>query len=401
MSTQVGVLFSPTAHLPLLNDGIPMYSVLETAVGHVVGALETTTDATGVTFHRTPATARARMADDYFDLMSAVPSGVRLEALTDTSVFEFDVELTRDLLPDTTSPGSTFDLVVDGVLQEPVRATENLVIVDPVTLETQFHPAGPTTLRFELGEGAADRRVEIWFPASSMLKLLDVRIAAGTSLRPAPVGAPLWVHHGSSISQCSQADRPTETWPAMVARETGRSLLNLGIGGHCQLDQFMARTVRDLPASAISLELGTNVVNFDTMRERTFASAFHGFLDTVRDGHPNTPIAIVTPVICPVAEQQPGPTLFDANYQMRTIERPAELAAGALSLTRVRELLVREVDIRIKEGDTNLSVIDGLALFGADDVKDMTDGLHPNAAGYRRMAGRFLALAGGLDGPLG
>lgn len=378
-----------------------MQSVLEAAVEHVVGALETTTDATGVTFHRTPATARARMADDYFDLMSAVPSGVRLEAITDSSVLELDVELTRDLLPNTTSPGSVFDLVVDGVLQEPVRATENLVIVDPATLEMRFHPAGPTTLRFELGEGTADRRVEVWFPASSMLKLLDVRIAGGTSLRPVPAGAPLWVHYGSSISQCSQADRPTETWPAMVARETGRSLMNLGIGGHCQLDQFMARTIRDLPAGAISLELGINVVNFDTMRERTFASAFHGFLDTVRDGHPETPIAIVTPVICPVAEQQPGPTLFDADYHMRTVERPSELAVGALSLSRVRELLAREVDVRVKEGDRKLSVIDGLTLFGPDDIKDMTDGLHPNAAGYRKMAARFLALVDGPGGPLG
>ncbi|GGK21052.1 lipase [Streptomyces camponoticapitis] len=377
-----------------------MQSVLETAVDRVVGVLETTIDATGVIFHRTPATARARMADDYFDLMSAVPSGVRLEALTDTPVLEFDVELTRDLLPHMTSPGSTFDLVVDGVLQDPVRAAENLVIVDPATLEMEFRPAGPATVRFELGEGVAERRVEIWFPASSMLKLLDVRVATGTSLRPAPAGAPLWVHHGSSISQCSQADRPTETWPATVARETGRSLLNLAIGGHCQLDQFMARTIRDLPASAISLELGTNVVNFDTMRERTFASAFHGFLDTVRDGHPNTPIAIVTPIICPVAEQRPGPTLFSTDYQVRTVERPSELAAGALSLTRVREVLVREVDVRVKEGDTKLSVIDGLSLFGPGDIQDMTDGLHPNAAGYRKMAARFLALAG-PHGPLG
>lgn len=37
-------------------------------------------------------------------------------------------------------------------------------------------------------------------------------------------------------------------------------------------------------------------------------------------------------------------------------------------------------------------MVDGLALFGADDVADLHDDLHPNAAGYRRMGERFHAL---------
>ena len=52
----------------------------------------------------------------------------------------------------------------------------------------------------------------------------------------------------------------------------------------------------------ITLELGINVVNGDTMRERAFVAAFHGFLDTIRDGHPKTPILITSPIICPIAE---------------------------------------------------------------------------------------------------
>jgi lysophospholipase L1-like esterase len=376
-----------------------MHSTIESALTCVVGAVEVVSDTNGATFHRSPGQGRTRLGDPGYDFMSAVPSGVRVAALTDAVWLEIDVELSKFLFPGFTSPGSAFDVVIDGHLREPVWATEeNLIFVDPATGGTRIQPAGPSTVRFDLGEPAGERRVEIWFPSGATLKLLDVRISSGASLRPAPAQGPLWVHHGSSISQCSEVDRPTDTWPAIVARTAGQSLMNLGVGGQCHLDQFMARMIRDLPADAISLELGINVVNADSMRERAFVSAFHGFLDTVREGHPDTPILVITPILCPVAEHRPGPTLAGPDLRVHTVERPAEQAVGALTLTRIRELLEQHVEHRRKEGDTRLHVIDGLGLFGPEDAEDLPDGLHPNAAGYRRMAERFMPVAFGPEG---
>ncbi|MFJ2240866.1 SGNH/GDSL hydrolase family protein [Streptomyces sp. NPDC087859] len=373
-----------------------MQSVLGLALECVVGALGKTAGPSGVTLHRSPDAGRAQLADEAFEFNSAVPSGVRFDLLTDATDIELDVRLTVVLPPGMPADGTVFDLVVDGELREPVVATrQSLVFLDPVSGDQETRPAEPATVRFPVGPDSRERHVEIWLPVASTLELLDVRVPDGASVRAAPASGPLWVHHGSSISQCAEADRPTGTWPAIVARSAGLSLLNLALGGQCHLDPFMARAIRDLPADTISLELGINVLNADSMRERAFVPAFHGFLDTIRDGHPDTPILIITPIVCPAAENRPGPTLVGPDLRVRTVDRPVELSLGALTLTRVRELLAQHVEQRRKDGDDRLRLIDGTALFGPEDIADLPDGLHPNAAGYARMAERFLPLSFG------
>ncbi|HBD21757.1 MAG TPA: lipase, partial [Dietzia sp.] len=107
-----------------------------------------------------------------------------------------------------------------------------------------------------------------------------------------------WLHHGSSISHGSNATSPARTWPALAARLGGVDLRNLGVGGSALVDPFMARVMRDTPADLISLKLGINVTNSDSMRLRAFIPAVHGFLDTIRDGHPTTPLLLVSPIYC-------------------------------------------------------------------------------------------------------
>src|SRR5262249_53891273 len=153
------------------------------------------------------------------------------------------------------------------------------------------------------------KHLDLYLPHAAAVTLVALRADAPVEApAPPPARVRHWVHHGSSISHCLEATYPTGVWPVVAARRAGVDLTRLAFAGECQLDQYVARSIRDMDADLISLKLGINLVNADSMRERTFVPAVHGFLDTIRDGHPTTPIAVVAPILCPAHEDHPGPT---------------------------------------------------------------------------------------------
>jgi hypothetical protein len=318
--------------------------------------------------------------------IEAMPAGVRLAMRTEATVLELDVDLSIVEVPHRPPIPAVFDLLIDGVLHESVDSIEGTRLTLDAAGGLVVTPGPTATLRFAL-PGDPTKLIEIWLPHAAGMTIRAARISSG-SFEPAVPTGPRWIHYGSSISHCIEAEGPTRTWPNAVAVRTGWNVQNLGLGGQCMLDPFVARTIRDLPADAISMKVGINLVNGDTFRERTFVPALHGFLDMVRDGHPDTPLVLVTPIICPTAETQPGPTLLQADMRYATVPRPEQLAVGSLSLSRVRELIGNVVQAR---ADEHLHLVDGLTLFGDGDVDDLYDGLHPNADGYLRIADRFYA----------
>jgi lysophospholipase L1-like esterase len=189
-----------------------------------------------------------------------------------------------------------------------------------------------------------------------------------------------------------EASGGSHTWPATAARLADVNLTNLGLAGQCHLDQFTARTMRDQPADLISLKCGINPVNGDTLRLRTFGPALHGFLDTVREGHPDTPLLVISPILCPAHEDAPGPT-DSTDGKASSAASPVAAAQGALTLNQIRGIITDVVKVRRNAGDTNLHYLDGRELFNEADLDDLPDGLHPNAAGYVRMGERFAKLA--------
>jgi hypothetical protein len=362
----------------------------------VAGVVELEPTAGGVVFHRMPSWARTQHNDIALSLIETMPSGGRLEIVTDATCLELDVDLTLVQLGPDPGPPACFEVIVDGApAGTHATRTGTLIVVEPSTGAVAFEPGGPTTVRFDaLPPG--DKHVEVWLPHAAAVRLIELR-ADGAVRPPEPTTARRWVHYGSSISHCLEATGPTGVWPVIAARRAGADLQSFAFAGQCQLDPFAGRMIAAQPADLISLKLGINVVNGDSMRERTFVPAVHGLLDTIREQHPEIPVVLITPITCPVVENHPGPTSLAAG-RCTVVERPPELAVGALTLRRIRDLEAEIVAARRAGGDANLHLMEGPELFGPDDVEDLPDGLHPNAAGYVRMGERFHAWAF-RDGP--
>jgi hypothetical protein len=89
------------------------------------------------------------------------------------------------------------------------------------------------------------------------------------------------------------------------------------------------------------LKVGINVVNMDSLKERTFAPALHGFLDTIREGQPTTPLLVASQIYCPSAERHPGPTVPNAHGVFVTLPGHAEVRNGSLTLVQMRDIIRR------------------------------------------------------------
>ncbi|MEN9644273.1 MAG: hypothetical protein RL238_942 [Actinomycetota bacterium] len=334
--------------------------------------------------------------------MVTLTAGVRLVFVTDSPVVEL-VSHPRTIhsLPDVVRP-PVFQMTVDGVVQpDAVALGGTYVHIDrsmgPDGID--FEIGGPVTVRWD--DLGTDRKVvEIWFPTNSSVELQVLRMADGAMVGPAPVTRRRWVHYGSSISHCIDVDRPFDAWPVMVAHEHDLELTDFGLAGQCQLDPFMGRVIRDTPADVISLKIGINLVNAASMNERTFAPAVHGLLDHVRDGHPDTPVLVVSPIFCPSAEHHPGPTVPGPNGKFVVVDAPVEARPFGLTLRRIREIVAGIVEQRREAGDTALHHVDGLSLFGPDDAHLLYDDLHPSPEGYALLGRRFAAAAFAPGAPL-
>ncbi|MEU5624713.1 GDSL-type esterase/lipase family protein [Streptomyces tendae] len=361
------------------------------------GALDLERTEHGLLPHRLPAPARAQNNDGQLAMAESQPSGVRLALRTRATALELDTLPTkRAYVGAPPRPDGVYDLLVDG---RPAGrgsvAGGNTLTIDMTTGTAGVEPGPVGTLRFtDLPEG--DKDIEIWLPHNETTELVALRTDAPVEPAPDP-GRRVWLHHGSSISHGSDAASPTTTWPALAASLGGVELVNLGLGGGALLDPFTARAMRDTPADLISVKIGINVVNADLMRLRAFGPAVHGFLDTVREGHPTAPLLVVSPILCPVHEDTPGPLapdFTDGRVRFVATGDPAERASGKLTLNVIRDELSRIVTQRAAD-DANLYYLDGRELYGRDDAADLPlpDGIHPDAATHRLIGERFAKLA--------
>jgi len=280
-------------------------------------------------------------------------AGVRLRFQTDSS----KVSLT--VAPH--SQGRLFDLVID----------EKLVNTASVAGQQE-------TVSFENLQ-AGEKVVEVWLPQTTPCAIMQLLIDKGANASVVSDERSRWIVYGSSITHCMEAHSPARTWPGIVARARHFNLTSLGFAGDCHLEPMVARLIRDLPANFISLKVGINILGHETMSPRTFGPALLGFIQIIREKHPEIPIAVISPIVCKPLEML-------AKCEMLTKK-------VGFSLPLMRDQIQCLVARLVEYGDEHLYYFDGRELlgYGADPYL-CEDQVHPNGDGYELIGQRFLKL---------
>ena len=346
--------------------------------------------ARGLTFSRLPEWTYPQHAHaPIVAKMAERLSGVHIDIETAATQITVTYRSLRDSNPSTNwiAGPSTIAVTTDGFEQSISHSNGDLRVWNFDVIEQEIE-GEDSVAEFELPPTDKARIVQIWLPQNCPIELISIEAndewqSADTSLQP------LWLHYGSSISHCEDADGPLGVWPVAAARELGLDIYNLGLGGCANLEQFAARTIREMPAQLISLKLGINVVNNASYTARTFGPAVHGFIDTIRDAHKTTPILVISPVCCPAHEDNPGPSETTADGMVKGQPHSRHSWIGELTLRGIREILSELVAMRAAT-DPNIYYMDGLQLFNETEALTMPDGIHPDAFGYRTIAANFV-----------
>ena len=221
------------------------------------------------------------------------------------------------------------------------------------------------------GLSAKKKLIEVWFPPKAHTILKSLELDKGASVSRYVDRRPKWVTYGSSVTQCSDAKSPILTWPAIVARTRGLNLTNLGMSGECVLDTMFARVMRDIPADFLSMEIGPNIYGYNALNERSFRTSVMAFVQIVREGHPQAPYVLTSPICYPIGETVTN----KAGFTMQAMRQ--ELSAAAATLRA--------------HGDKNFHFVGGLTLLGPEHAHLLPDGCHPSPEGYQLWGDNFAA----------
>lgn len=277
-------------------------------------------------------------------------SGVRLRVATAATRLVLRMRPLPDSAPAAGRQGFHFDLTIGGDLVQSV----------PVP------PGGEAAEFADLPAG--DKVVEIWL--SQEIPVAITALEGDAPCAAAPDTRKRWVTYGSSLTHCVRAHSPARTWPAIVARQRDLHLTSLGFGGQCHLDPMLGFVIADQPADYITLKLGINTVNAPTLAGRTYPAAIVGLVQIIRQKHPTTPIALVSPIGYPPRETEPnaaGYTIGGMRRDMADVHR-------------------RLVDL----GDEQIIYVDGLEVFSLDEIaRYAADQCHPDGDGIELQAANF------------
>ncbi|MCK9904709.1 GDSL-type esterase/lipase family protein [Frankia sp. Cpl3] len=232
---------------------------------------------------------------------------------------------------------------------------DSRLVVEPAVL-------GEGSIELPLPAGA--QGVTVYLPERMRPTLLSLTPVGG-SLVPG-TRRPRWLAYGDSIVEGWVASSPGSCWTARLSRRLGLDVCNLGYAGSARGELPSAEHLASVPADLISLSYGTNCWSTIPHTAALLRAGLDAFLTLLRQGNPDTPVVVTTPIRRPDAETTPnrlGATLAD-----------------------LRAAMAAQVQARIDGGDPALVLVDGETLHD-DDL--LADGIHPGEEGHALMADRL------------
>lgn len=209
-------------------------------------------------------------------------------------------------------------------------------------------------------DGKEMRSLTINFPIYSIVESLEIGVIPGSRInapRPYRDIKPV-IFYGSSIVHGSAATRPGLTYPAMISREMNLDFRNFGFAALCKGEKVFVDWMATLPMSVFVCDYDHNAPDPEHLR-----ATHYQVYETIRESNPDVPFIMATRI-----NYWTLPHEQEEILERRDIIMESYLKARAL-------------------GDKNVYFVDGLSFHTAPHQYDMTtDAVHPNDAGYIRMA---------------
>jgi lysophospholipase L1-like esterase len=192
-----------------------------------------------------------------------------------------------------------------------------------------------------------------YLPLTAGLRVVSI----DGDVSPAPA-QPRWLAYGDSITEGWVTSTPAAAWPAVVGRKNGLDAINMGYAGAARGEIVSAEHIAELEADVITIAYGTNCWSRTPHTAAMVAEGLRAFLNVVRQGHPDTPVLVISPIVRPDAESTPnrlGATLSD-------------LRAAIEGVAKYR---------------SDVALLGGLPLVAPDQLPD---GIHPGDEGHAAIA---------------
>lgn len=281
-----------------------------------------------------------------------VPAGVRLELTGTARALELDVTVDAADRPAAPTMGPTVSVWTDDDC------------VGGVAIG-----ADHATITVPLPERDAGQPVILYLPESPAVTVRAVRGVGGT-VEPVSRG-PRWLAYGDSILQGWSVTDPGRSWASTVARRAKLDLINLGFAGSARGELPVALQIKaTTPVDVLTMAWGTNCWAAIPVDAGLLHEQVRLFISAVRQGHPDAPLIVLSPIVRPAAERERnifGATLADLRLAMEE----------------------SVLDCQGRWGDERLHLVPGAGLVSPEDL---VDGVHPGDRGHEVIAAAVLSV---------